>query len=278
MMGRRTCNICSLMALAAVLTTPPVWAQEQAPPPEVSLTPPNVERDDGEVEAPASATGQEADSEAETETETEAEITTDEESEQEEPSLAISADPAAFAACTTALAALGATFEPVPPIGDPDDAACGIAQPIRLDSAAPGVALNPDTFLRCETALSLAQWVKRTVLPAAEVLSERGEITSLQHGSSYICRRRNNSPTGKPSEHSFGSALDIMGVGFADGSVLAIEPREREGTLEEAFQDAIRAGACLSFTTVLGPGSDEAHANHLHFDIKTRNGGFRLCQ
>ncbi|KZY27196.1 hypothetical protein A3728_13440 [Sulfitobacter sp. HI0040] len=251
----------------------PALAQSEAP--ETSLTPPQLERAEPETSEETSEAPAPVPEPAPVDVDPAETLATD---DPPEKTLAITADPAAFAACTAALTELGASFEPVAPIRDEDDGSCGIAQPIRLDAAAPGVALNPDTFLRCETALALSQWVTRTVLPAAEVLSERGAVTSLQHGSSYICRRRNNSPTGKPSEHSYGNALDIMGVGFADGSMLAIEPREREGTLEEAFQDAIRAGACLSFTTVLGPGSDAAHANHLHFDIKARNGGFRLCQ
>ncbi|MFD2740834.1 extensin family protein [Sulfitobacter aestuarii] len=188
------------------------------------------------------------------------------------------ADPEAFAACTEALAEMGAVFEKRPRIADAEDGACGIAEPVLLEEAAPGVAMRPDTLLRCETALALAAWLKRVVIPASEVLEERGEVTGVRHGSSYVCRRRNNLPEGKLSEHAFGSAIDVMGLTFAGGSTLVIEPREREGTLEEAFQDAIRAGACLSFTTVLGPGSDAAHADHLHFDIKERKGGFRLCQ
>ncbi len=185
---------------------------------------------------------------------------------------------AAFRACTEALSISGAVFEPVDTVTDENDAACGVTLPVRLAEAAPGVALNPDTILQCEAALALSKWVQRTVLPASDVLAERGDVTGLNHGSSYICRRRNNLPDEVLSEHSFGSAIDIMGVTFRDGSSLTIEPRERDGTLEEAFQDAVRAGACLYFTTVLGPGSDESHADHLHFDIKTRPGGFRLCQ
>ena len=103
-MGGRTRSVCSVMALAAVLAVPPVWAQEQSPPPEVSLTPPIVERDATEMdEAPAAVSVQEIDSEAqeidsEAEAEAEVEVTADEDSKQEEPTLAISADPAAFAA------------------------------------------------------------------------------------------------------------------------------------------------------------------------------------
>ena len=85
-------------------------------------------------------------------------------------------------------------------------------------------------------------------------------------------------PDGKLSEHAFGNAIDIMAFGFKDGSQIKVAPREREGSREESFQDAVRATACLHFTTVLGPGSDDAHSNHLHLDVIARSGGFRLCQ
>jgi hypothetical protein len=34
----------------------------------------------------------------------------------------------------------------------------------------------------------------------------------------------------------------------------------------------------MHFTTVLGPGSDAAHAHHLHVDLARRRGGYRMCQ
>jgi hypothetical protein len=80
------------------------------------------------------------------------------------------------------------------------------------------------------------------------------------------------------SEHSFGNALDVIGFSFQNGAPIRMEPRADTGTIEEAFQRAVRGGACLSFTTVLGPGTDAAHADHLHLDIRDRDGGYRICQ
>ncbi|UWQ20429.1 extensin family protein [Jannaschia sp. W003] len=181
------------------------------------------------------------------------------------------------AACLAALDALGAVFAEAEPIieeGDPD---CGILRPVQLEAVRPGVAFSPPAPLRCPAALALAEWTRDFAEPAAERLG-RGAITAIDHGSTYVCRRRNNAPDGKPSEHSFGNAIDIMGFRFADGDPVAVQPRERDGTMAEAFQDAVRASGCLEFTTVLGPRTDEAHADHLHFDIVERQGGFRLCQ
>ena len=58
---------------------------------------------------------------------------------------------------------------------------------------------------------------------------------------------------------------------------LAIAPREKDSSLEGAFQRAVVATACLYFTTVLDPGSDAAHETHLHLDVKARRNGYRFC-
>ena len=72
--------------------------------------------------------------------------------------------------------------------------------------------------------------------------------------------------------------MDIAAFGFDDGSRLAIAPPEDRGDMAVAFQNAVQASACLFFATVLGPGSNAAHDDHLHLDVKARRGGFRLCQ
>jgi hypothetical protein len=103
-------------------------------------------------------------------------------------------------------------------------------------------------------------------------------LSAIGIGSSYVCRRRNNAETGKLSEHATGNAVDISGFVFSDGSRFDIQLRDRTGTAQESFQKAIRFGACQYFTTVLGPGSDAHHDDHLHFDLAQRRGGYRLCR
>ena len=262
------------LSLLTLVIAPAVWAQDL--PPETSLLPPQRAAAAPEDDAAAPPEPQIAAPAASKTPKPSPDATEEPDSTPDTPP--DTPDAIAFAACTRALEGLRAEFAPIDAVEDGDDDSCGIPMPVRLETAAPGVKMRPDTILGCDAALALAKWVDRTVLPAADVLSDRGKITGLNHGSSYICRRRNNLPDGQLSEHSFGTAIDIMGVTFEDGSTLPIEPRERDGTLEEAFQDAIRAGACLSFTTVLGPRTDAHHADHLHFDVKQRNGGFRLCQ
>ena len=183
----------------------------------------------------------------------------------------------AYAACLADLDAIGATYVEVDPIVAADDPDCGILRPVELSAVLPGIAFDPPDPLRCDAALATARWTRDFVLPAVERVG-RGDLTAIGHAATYVCRRRNNQPDGKPSEHSFGNAVDVVSFTFSDGDPIAIMPRERDGTLAEAFQDAVRASACMEFTTVLGPGSDAYHDDHLHLDVVERDGGFRLCQ
>ncbi len=183
-----------------------------------------------------------------------------------------------FASCTAALAALGARFATTPPLTDPAERDCGIDRPVTVAAVLPGVALRPEAVLRCAAALALAEWTRDFVVPAARRLPNRGALTRIDHGTAYLCRPRNGVSGATLSEHAFGNAIDIAGFGFARGVALAVTARAGDGSLEEAFQAAVRKTACLAFATVLGPGTDEAHADHLHLDVKARGGGYRLCQ
>ncbi|WP_299860278.1 extensin family protein [uncultured Hoeflea sp.] len=185
-------------------------------------------------------------------------------------------DPAALSACQTELRKLGVTFERVDPVVGENG--CGIRAPFAVTEIANGVKLRPATQLRCATVIAMARWVDRIVVPATAALPGEVRLMRINHASTYVCRRRNNQPTGKMSEHSIGNAIDIVSFEFSGRDPITISPRDGKGTIEEAFQRAVRAGACLDFTTVLGPGADQSHNNHLHLDIAERRGGYRLCQ
>lgn len=183
-----------------------------------------------------------------------------------------------YAACLDDLRGFGTTFRELPPVTDEENPDCGIRKPVEVTKIVPGVEMQPDAVMRCETARALARWISTFVLPASLRLQDRGPVTALEHGSTYVCRSRNGNPDAEMSEHAFGNAIDIMGFRFASGDPIPVEPRMRDGTMAEAFQRGVRSSACMDFTTVLGPGTDSAHADHLHLDIKERRGGFRLCQ
>lgn len=186
------------------------------------------------------------------------------------------ADEEALAGCEAELRLYGAVFKRESPIDGPGS--CGIAASYEVSQILAGVSLAPNTQMRCVTALATARWLREVVIPAAKVLGDEVRVTGIRHASTYVCRGRNNQPGAKMSEHALGNAIDIRAFEFKGHAALSIEPRQRTGSVEESFQRAVRAGACLHFTTVLGPGSDSFHDDHLHLDLAARARGFRLCQ
>lgn len=185
-----------------------------------------------------------------------------------------------FTACTQALSRLGAVFSTVDPLTDKADPDCGIARPIRVTQILPGLDLEGGAVMRCDAAHALGLWLRDFVQPAAALLPDAPRITGLQLGTTYDCRPRVGTGQDMPklSEHALGNAIDIAAIGFDGAEPLVIQPRSDTGDLSEAFQRTIRSAGCLFFTTVLGPGSNEAHDDHLHLDLAARRGGWRLCQ
>lgn len=179
------------------------------------------------------------------------------------------------AACRTELKAIGATFEEAPAVED--GKACGIDKPIMLKGLPGGIKVEPEATVRCDTALQLSRWMEGSVKPSLEAAMPGETITVLAQASAYVCKNRNGAEEGRISEHAFGNAVDIAGFTLKSGKTLTIRPADKDSTMDGAFQRAITEAACLYFTTVLDPGSDAAHQNHLHLDVKERRGGYRYC-
>jgi hypothetical protein len=104
------------------------------------------------------------------------------------------------------------------------------------------------------------------------------ELDAVRTGPGYECRNRNRAVSGKLSAHASGIAVDIAGFELADGRRLPVAPAQ--DARARATIDAIRTAACGWFTTVLGPGSDAAHADHLHVDILQHGSSdrYRICE
>ncbi|TZG36281.1 extensin family protein [Agrobacterium sp. B1(2019)] len=186
-------------------------------------------------------------------------------------------DPAALQACLGALKDIGAEFRQLEPIRDAEQG-CGIEAPVELSVVLPGIKLEPSGTMRCETALALSRWTKEMMLPAAALALPEKKVTAIANASTYICRNRNSAENGKISEHAKGNAVDISTIAFDKGEPLVMKPRGEDGTPEGAFQRTITAAACLFFRTVLSPGSDATHQDHLHLDVLERKGGYLYCR
>lgn len=84
---------------------------------------------------------------------------------------------------------------------------------------------------------------------------------------------RNRALAGVVSEHGRGNAIDIRSVTLANGRTV-----ELANAMSREIRDQMRESACKYFTTVLGPGSDGFHENHIHLDLAERRSGYRICQ
>ena len=165
-----------------------------------------------------------------------------------------------------------ATLEaPIAPAGG-----CGVALPVRLSGVRlPDgrlVAFKPAAVTRCEVAAAVVDWLREDLAPAVAALGS--QVTSVTVAASYDCRSRNRISGARMSEHGLGNALDVGGFELADARVLKVE----KGGLPQRLRAAMKESACRRFTTVLGPGSDGYHEDHIHVDLAQRRLDIRLCR
>ena len=188
--------------------------------------------------------------------------------------------PAGESACFKALAEIASIRAVATPATD--DPACVIEDPVNLTATLSPfpVSFPQNLTLDCPFALTLTKFVDGT----AQALARHHLGTAIQRvhsGEGFVCRRRNNALTGKLSEHAFGNATDWIGFTFESGGKLLIQDTAKLDADEAGFLDALRAAACGAFTTVLGPGSNPAHATHFHFDLgrsKGKKNPYRICE
>ncbi len=80
------------------------------------------------------------------------------------------------------------------------------------------------------------------------------------------------------SEHAFGNALDIAGFTLADGRKISVQHGWHGTPEEQGFLHDVQLYACETFVTVLAPGYNAAHYNHIHVDLMRRKNGRRPCR
>lgn len=156
--------------------------------------------------------------------------------------------------------------EPLPPINQ--KFGCGLEHPFKIAALADGqVSIQPAARLGCPMNVALNKWVREVVQPAAMQIYGQ-PVTGLKNIASYGCRTRNNKKGAPLSEHSFGNGLDIKAFYLADGREIDVRSHWRKGSPQDrAFLRAAHGGACGTFKTVLGPGSDSYHEDHFHLDL-----------
>jgi hypothetical protein len=136
------------------------------------------------------------------------------------------------------------------------------------------VTVQPAATLACPMVAVLDQWIASSVQPAA--MHWFGQpVVEIRQISAYSCRGMNGNPSASISEHAFGNALDIASFTLADGRRVTVRDGWRGTPEEQGFLRDVQGAACDRFTTVLAPGSNRFHYDHMHVDLMRRNG--RAC-
>jgi hypothetical protein len=153
---------------------------------------------------------------------------------------------------------------------------CGGEDLVRLEAVVlpdnSRVAVKPAAILRCKMASAIADWIRSDMAPLAMSLNTK--LADLDNFDSFECRGRNRVVGAKLSEHGRANALDVRGLKLANGQTISLTDRAAARELRETVLRSV----CGRFTTVLGPGSDWYHEDHIHLDIAERRGGYRICQ
>jgi hypothetical protein len=186
------------------------------------------------------------------------------------------AQPAAAppSACRLALTDQVAIAPSIPDIHGPGG--CGGEDLVRLEAVVlpdhRQVALKPAAILRCKMASAVADWVRTDVAALAKHLGS--VATDLDNFDSFECRSRNRIAGAQLSEHGRANALDVRSLKFADGRIVSLTDR----AVARDVRETVLHSVCARFSTVLGPGSDGYHEDHIHLDLMERRNDYRICQ
>src|ERR1700721_2933020 len=134
------------------------------------------------------------------------------------------------------------------------------------------VWVKPAPILRCAMASQIADWVRTDIAPLT--LSLGSVISDLDNFDSFECRGRNRVVGAPLSEHGRANALDVRAFRLANGQSISLTDR----TAPREVRENVLHSVCARFTTVLGPGSDGYHEDHIHLDLMQRRNNNKICQ
>jgi hypothetical protein len=150
--------------------------------------------------------------------------------------------------------------------------------PARAPAVSSAMAqVTPPATLACPLVSALDRWVAEGVQPAA-IRWFGSSVVEIKQISSYACREMVGSGTSTVSEHAFGNALDVAGFTLADGRKITVKDGWHGTPEEQGFLHDVQLSACDMFTTVLAPGYNVYHYNHIHVDLMRRRPGYRPCR
>jgi hypothetical protein len=177
-------------------------------------------------------------------------------------------------ACRLALTDAIAIAPSIPDIKGPGD--CGGEDLVRLEAVVlpdkRRVSLKPAATFRCPMAAAVADWIRTDMTQLAASLGS--VISDLDNFDSFDCRGRNGVAGAKLSEHGHANALDVRGLKLANGQSISLTDR----TVSRELRESVLHSVCARFSTVLGPGSDGYHEEHIHLDLMERHNNYKICQ
>jgi len=190
------------------------------------------------------------------------------------PEQAAPAAPPPPSACRLALTEEIAIAPSIPDIHGPGD--CGGEDLVRLEAVVlpdrRRVSVKPAAILRCPMASAIAEWIRTDMAPLAASLGS--VISDLDNFDSFECRGRNRIVGAMLSEHGKANALDVRAIKLANGQSIGLTDR----TMSRDVRERVLHSVCSRFSTVLGPGSDWYHEDHIHLDLAQRRNDYRICQ
>ncbi|MGE3149567.1 MAG: extensin family protein [Pseudorhodoplanes sp.] len=149
-------------------------------------------------------------------------------------------------------------------------------RPQGITGSAGPVEVKPAATLACPIVSALDQWIINAVQPAAQKWLGQ-PVTEIKQISAYSCRGMNGQRGARISEHAFGNALDIAAFVLADGRRITVKDGWYGLPEEQGFLRDVQGAACQQFTTVLAPGSNRFHYDHIHVDLMRRASGRVAC-
>lgn len=162
--------------------------------------------------------------------------------------------------CYAKLDANQARYTPLP--NERFGGGCSMVGAVKLlDIGVPTTGLGPMT---CGIASNFTAWVRYGVAPAARIILG-SELTRVETFGTYSCRPIAGS--NRLSEHGHANAIDVSAFVLADGRRITITNDWNGSDKDREFLRIVRQSACKRFRTVLSPDYNEAHHDHLHFDM-----------
>ena len=137
--------------------------------------------------------------------------------------------------------------------------------------------LTPAATLACPLVSALDRWVSEGVQPAA-LRWFGAQVAAIKQISAYSCRGMVGSGSSGISEHAFGNAIDIAAFTLADGRTITVKNGWHGTPEEQGFLHDVQLNACETFSTVLAPGYNAAHYDHIHVDLMRRESGRHPCR